>query len=63
MGRMRRVLKVGLMCLAVGLTLGAVVWERLRGDLMPRLWNKRNEERLAELADRLSRIEGQLAVA
>jgi len=50
-------------CLAVGLTIGAVVWERLRGDLMPRLWNKRNEERLAELADRLSRIEGQLAVA
>ena len=49
--------------LAVGLTVGAVVWERLRGDLMPRLWKKRNEECLAELAERLSRIEGQLAVA
>ncbi len=49
--------------LAVGLTVGALVWERLRGDLMPRLWNNRNEERLRELADRLSRIEGQLAAA
>ena len=51
------------MCLAVGLTVGAFVWERLRGDLMPRWWNKRNEQRLAELAERLSRLEGQLAVA
>ena len=49
--------------LAVGLTVGALVWERLRGDLMPRWWNKRNEERLVELAERLSRIEGQLAAA
>ena len=55
--------EIAAICLAVGLTVGAVVWDRLRGDLMPRLWNKRNEARLAELADRLSRIEGQLAVA
>lgn len=49
--------------LAVGITLGAVVWERLRGDLMPRLWNARNEARLEELAERLARLEGKLAAA
>ena len=53
--------EIAALSLAVGLTVGAFVWERLRGDLMPRLWNNRNEERLGELADRLSRIEGQLA--
>ena len=47
--------------LAVGLTAGAVVWEWLRGDLMPRLWNSRNEEWLRELAERLACLEGQLA--
>jgi hypothetical protein len=46
---------------AVGLTAGAVVWEWLRGDLMPRLRNSRNEERLRELAERLACLEGQLA--
>ena len=35
--------------------------ERLRGDLMPRLWNSRNEARLRELAERLACLEGQLA--
>jgi len=49
--------------LAVGITIGAVVWERLRGDLMPRLWNNRNEERLRELAERLALVEGRLATA
>ncbi len=49
--------------LVVGLTAGAVVWEWLRGDLMPRLWNRRNEERLRELAERLACLEGQLAAA
>lgn len=47
--------------LAVGLTAGAVVWEWLRGDLMPRLWDSRNEERLRELGERLACLEGQLA--
>lgn len=51
------------MSLAVGVTAGAVVWEWLRGDLMPRLWNGRNEERLRELTERLTRLEGQLAAA
>ena len=46
--------------LAVGLTAGAVAWEWLRGDLMPRLWNSRNEELLCELAERLACLEGQL---
>jgi hypothetical protein len=45
------------------ITIGAVVWERLRGDLMPRLWNDRNEKRLRELAERLARVEGRLATA
>jgi hypothetical protein len=49
--------------LAAGITIGAVVWERLRGDLMPRLWNDRNEKRLRELAERLARVEGRLATA
>ena len=49
--------------LAVGITIGAVVWERLRGDLMPRLWNDRNEQRLRELAERLALVEGRLATA
>lgn len=49
--------------LAVGITLGAFVWERLRGDLMPRLWNARNEARLEELTERLARLEGKLAAA
>lgn len=49
--------------LAVGVTVGAWVWEWLRGDLMPRLWNSRNEERLRELTERLTRLEGQLAGA
>ena len=49
--------------LAAGITIGAVVWERMRGDLMPRLWNERNEARLRELSERLNRLEGQLAAA
>ena len=49
--------------LAVGLTAGAAVWEWLRGDLMPRLWNSRNEERLRELTERLACLEGRLAAA
>lgn len=49
--------------LAVGVTAGALVWEWLRGDLMPRFWNSRNEARLRELTERLTRLEGQLAGA
>jgi hypothetical protein len=49
--------------LAVGVTAGALVWEWLRGDLMPRFWNNRNEARLRELTERLTRLEGQLAGA
>ena len=55
--------EIAAISLAVGLTVGALVWERLRGDLMPRWWNSRNEQWLGELAERLSRIEGQLAAA
>ena len=47
-------------CVAIGITLGAAVWEWLRGDLMPRLWNDRNEARLRELNKRLVRLEGRL---
>ena len=49
--------------LAVGITVGAFAWDRLRGDLMPRLWNARNEARLQELTERLARLEGRLAAA
>jgi hypothetical protein len=49
--------------LAAGITIGAVVWERLRGDLMPRLWKDRNEARLRELAERLALLEVRLATA
>jgi hypothetical protein len=27
--------------LALGMTLGAILWEWLRGDLFPRLWNRK----------------------
>lgn len=50
-------------CLAIGITLGAAVWEWLRGDLMPRLWNDRNEARLRELSERLLRLEDRLSAA
>lgn len=49
--------------LAVGITVGALVWDRMRGDLMPRLWNHRNEEKLRELTERLTRLETELAAA
>jgi hypothetical protein len=42
---------------------GAILWEWLRGDLMSRLWNSRNEERLRELSERLAYLEGRLAAA
>jgi hypothetical protein len=57
------VVEIVAVSLAVGITVGAVAWEWLRGDLMPRLWNERNETRLRELTDRLSRLEGRLAAA
>jgi len=49
--------------LIAGVTAGAIVWEWLRGDLMPRLWNNRNEARLRALTERLARLEDQLAAA
>lgn len=49
--------------LAVGISVGAIVWDRLRGDLMPRLWNDRNEEKLRELSERLTRLETELSAA
>ena len=52
--------EIAAISLAVGLTVGALVWERLRGDLMPRWWNSRNEERLGELAERLVAYRGAI---
>lgn len=49
--------------LAAGITIGAIAWDRLRGDLMPRLCNARHEAQLRELAERLARLEGRLATA
>jgi len=49
--------------LAVGISVGAIVWDRLRGDLRPRLWNDRNEEKLRELSERLTRLETELSAA
>lgn len=50
-------------CMAIGITAGAAIWEWLRGDLMPRLWNDRNESRLRELNERLTCLEGRLAAS
>ncbi len=52
--------------LVIGVTAGAFAWEWLRGDLLPRLWYKRNAEREArvlELLDRVGRLEHQLGIA
>ena len=52
-----------LISLVIGVTIGAFAWDRLRGDLMPRLWNRRTEQRLRELSERLAQLEGQSARA
>ena len=47
--------------LALGMTAGAALWEWLRGDLFPRLWDRKNEEyeaRLRELREQLERVHG-----
>ncbi len=47
--------------LVLGMTAGAAVWEWLRGDIFPRLWNRKNEEyetRLRELRKQLERVHG-----
>lgn len=52
-----------LISLAIGVTIGAVTWDRLRADLVPRVWNSRNEQRLRELSERLAQLVDQLARA
>ena len=45
--------------LALGVTAGAALWEWLRGDLFPRLWDRKNEEYeacLCELREQLKRV-------
>lgn len=52
--------------LVIGVTTGAVAWEWLRGDLLPRLWYKRNadrEARVLELLERVGRLEHQVGIA
>jgi hypothetical protein len=52
--------------LVIGVTAGAFAWEWMRGDLLPRLWYKRNAEREArvlELLERVGRLEHQLSIA
>lgn len=47
--------------LALGVTAGAVLWEWLRGDLFPRLWDRKfddYEARLRELREQLERVQG-----
>ena len=47
--------------LAIGLTAGAALWEWLRGDLFPRLWDRKAEEyetRLRVLREKLERVQG-----
>jgi len=47
--------------LALGMTAGAALWEWLRGDLFPRLRDRKNEEyevRLRELREQLERVQG-----
>jgi len=47
--------------LALGMTAGAALWEWLRGDLFPRMWDRKNEEyeaRLCELREQLDRVHG-----
>ncbi len=47
--------------LALGMTAGAALWEWLRGDLFPRLRDRKNEEyeaRLRELREQLERAHG-----
>ena len=47
--------------LALGMTAGAALWEWLRGDLFPRLWDRKNKEyeaRLRELREQLERAHG-----
>jgi hypothetical protein len=57
------VVEIAAISLAAGITVGAFVWEWLRGDLMPRWWNARNEAQLHALAERLKQLEGRLAAA
>ena len=47
--------------LALGMTAGAALWEWLRGDLFPRLLDRKSEEygaRLRELREQLKRVHG-----
>ena len=47
--------------LALGMTAGAALWEWMRGDLFPRLWDRKIEECeacLCKLREQQERVQG-----
>ncbi len=47
--------------LALGMTAGAALWEWLRGEIFPRLWDRKNEKyeaRLRKLREQLECVQG-----